>query len=286
MNKKNLIAALVTTLGLFSHAASALVNPAIPDDLSGWTCTGYCGSMLPEGDVVGSPALSSRYGFVSTYSSTAVGVAPLTLGDGQGINTETNGSKYVSGAFSAAAGQNVRMQFNFVSTDGKKYEDWAWARVVNAADNKTAAWLFTAQSSTSAPKSVVPGKVTSEFDAPSVITNYDSRDFVHQTANWAPLGDSNGSCFDATNTCGHTGWLESSITLAAAGNYKIEIGVTNYGDAQYDSALAFDFQGMKHSTAALTSPSITAAVPEPESYAMMLAGLALIGGIARRRKSV
>jgi len=34
----------------------------------------------------------------------------------------------------------------------------------------------------------------------------------------------------------------------------------------------------------LDNVSVTA-VPEPESYAMMLAGLALMGTIARRRKS-
>ena len=33
------------------------------------------------------------------------------------------------------------------------------------------------------------------------------------------------------------------------------------------------------------SPGSIAAVPEPETYAMLLAGLALIGGIARRRKA-
>jgi hypothetical protein len=32
-------------------------------------------------------------------------------------------------------------------------------------------------------------------------------------------------------------------------------------------------------------PSSVAAVPEPETYAMLLGGLALVGAIARRRKT-
>ena len=44
------------------------------------------------------------------------------------------------------------MQFNFLSTDGKGYDDYAWARLVNADQgNLTVAWLFTARSTNSGP---------------------------------------------------------------------------------------------------------------------------------------
>jgi len=42
--------------------------------------------------------------------------------------------------------------------------------------------------------------------------------------------------------------------------------------------------GDGYSGAVLDNVSVTAAVPEPETYAMMLAGLGLVGVIARRRK--
>lgn len=40
-----------------------------------------------------------------------------------------------------------------------------------------------------------------------------------------------------------------------------------------------------HAVAEIGSPGAIAAVPEPEGYAMLIAGLGLIGAIARRRKS-
>ena len=54
-----------------------------------------------------------------------------------------------------------------------------------------------------------------------------------------------------------------------AGTYFLHIAGTNIGSAQYSGTL-----------------SITSAVPEPETYGMMLAGLGLMGFVARRRKSV
>ena len=52
----------------------------------------------------------------------------------------------------------------------------------------------------------------------------------------------------------------------------------NWADTAYDTGMAFD--GIT-----IAGVPITPAIPEPQTYALMLAGLGVVGFMARRRKS-
>lgn len=276
-----LAAAAAAALGL----ASAQAAPVAPSgDLASWVCVGQCGSTPANGDITLSPLANPAYGYVTTAGSEALGASPLTLDpDSRGNGIENNGSRITSTAFHAAAGDQIDVMFNYVSTDGKGYDDYAWARLVDAGNGSTVAWLFTARSSNSATGNIVPGDVLrrEDFDPREVIVNYDAFEFTSKTADdpidWSPLGGSNGSCWrDNAAGCGFTGWLQSRHSFAAAGDYRLEVGVVNWGDWAYDSGLAFDVLGL---TAAAT------AVPEPATWQLVaLAGL--VGGLKQRRRKL
>lgn len=272
----------------FAFIAAALtvgtagaVEIALPGDLSAWTCTGRCGASGNDGDIVGSPFGSPQYAYVSTSGSEAMGVSPLQLdSNSRGNGTETNGSKFVSPVFHASAGDRIDLQFNYVSTDGKGFDDYGWARVVDAVDGSLVAWLFTARSSNSGTGNIVPGDVVTkkEFDPKETIVNYADFNFHSKLADdpidWSPLGFSNGSCWKENAAgCGFTDWLHSRHAFAGGGDYRIEVGVVNWGDGAFDSGLAFDVVGL------------SAPVPEPASATLMLAALGAIGLKIRRRRS-
>lgn len=63
------------------------------------------------------------------------------------------------------------------------------------------------------------------------------------------------------------GWTNYTATVSGTGSDTFTVGFQN--DPSFDS---------------LDNFSVTAAIPEPETYAMLLAGLGLLGFAARRRK--
>lgn len=79
----------------------------------------------------------------------------------------------------------------------------------------------------------------------------------------------------------------ADIDVAMAGLSSSSSLYTVYGNLRngsYNHLNAFN-NWLAMTPPPLASGSISAPVPEPETYAMMLAGLGLVGGIARRRKA-
>lgn len=285
----NRLLALAAVAGITTQPAEAVgVNP----DLATWTCVGSCGMLPANGDISLSPFGSAQYAYLTTNQSTAHNVSPLDIvesGGGGADFAQTNGSAYTSSAFTLTAGESIEAYFNYVSTDGKGFDDYAWARLVNT-NGTTAAWLFTARSTNGNKQSVVPGNALSkasnnsvDFDPDEVIVNYQDFDFNTRTTqssnfnpiDWAPLGDWNGTCWrDNAEGCGFTGWLLSRVA-PGAGTYRLEIGVVNFGDEAWDSGIAFDLQGLTGAQA----------VPVPAALWLMASGISALFALGVRRRS-
>jgi hypothetical protein len=249
---------VATAVALLSHAASAQsFSSGLP---AGWTGSGTYGTSAANGVVTLAPGGGSQYGFVSTDGG-VTGVSPFDL------SGNTTGSVLRSTIFSAQAGDALDFNFNYVTSDGAGYSDYGWARLLNT-DLTQAALLFTARTTTSG--NTVPG-----FGLPATTATVSPSSIIGGAPVWSALGSSSNTCW--SGGCGYTGWVSSTFSIASSGNYILEFGVMNWSDTAYQTGLAFD--GI--TIAGTPIP----AVPEPESLAMMLAGLGLVGAIARRRQT-
>jgi hypothetical protein len=217
-------------VALFTQVAHSDFIGGIP---SGWTCTGNCGVDGDNGDVTLSPLGNSKYGYVSTLDG-LTGVSPFNLGSA--TDGTKDGSKLVSSAFTAAAGDNLKFHFNYVTSDGSGFADYGWARLLNASDKSQAALLFTARTKTSG--NIIPGQGMPPPDAAIPNAPIIVGTGIEEGPQWSALGEDSGRCFD--DGCGYTGWVLSSFNITSSGSYLLEFGVTDWDDEIYSSGLAFD----------------------------------------------
>lgn len=291
MHKSSGLTTLLMNNKLRAFIGFALLAFTSQSAMASWTCTGNCGTSTANG-VVTAPPGSTSYGYVTTNGGVS-NIAPYvfnnnTINNG-GTNTTTNGSTLLSSSFSATAGQNLSINFNYVTSDGAGYPDYAWARLLNASNGTQAALLFTA--TTMPTGNTVPGQgltlpgqtalitpnaILTPNYVPIIATGYSTGGAGPV---WVPLGASSGTCWNVG--CGYTGWVNSSFTITSAGTYMLQFGVVNANDNLYQSGLAFSGATIGVDTI----PTTTTPVPEPETYEMLLAGLGLMGFMVRRKKS-
>lgn len=247
-----------TILGLGIAAAGLSMLPATM--ASAVTCIGDCGSMGANGVVTTAPS-GGAYNYVSTLGGVD--------GVGLGLGSETTGSVYTTNSFTAAAGEVLTFHFNYVTHDGAGYADYAWVSLAGAADLT----LFTARTTPSG--NTVPGFGMPDI-ASGVTLNPEAVTITPGGPDWAALG-SGDNCY--ANGCGYTGWVQMNYAIETAGTYTLNFGVVNWSDSSYQSGLAWD-------GALIGEVPIdpTPGIPEPGTWALMIAGFGLVGIAARRRR--
>ncbi|GGO68497.1 NF038132 family protein [Bowmanella pacifica] len=253
-NAVNAACLVLASMGLAGQASASL--------MTGWTGQGNFGGTAGDGDITTSPHGSAQFGYVSTNN----GVSGVGLPGVGGTGTPQDGSVALSPLFAAGAGDSLEFFFNYVTSDGAGYADYAWARLLDSSMNQVAL-LFTAR--TAETGDTVPG-----FDMPAPEATLDptSTPIIGGGPLWSVLGSDSGDCFD--DGCGYTGWIKASYNIANAGNYYLQMGVVNWDDNSYDSAMAFD---------GATVGGNVIGVPVPAPLALMGLGLLALG-FARKRK--
>jgi hypothetical protein len=254
---------IMTRVGLGAFALGLMLAPGAA---SAQSCVGTCGVLGADG-VVTAPPIGGSYRYVSTLGGPSGGGAI------PGSVTGTNGSRFTSSEFTAAAGSKLEFYFNYITSDGAGFSDFGWSALNNGADDLI---LFTARTTPSGD--TVPGFGLPGL-APGVVLSPGSTPIIPGGPVWSPLGSYSGSCY--STGCGYTGWIKSTYIIETAGTYTLKLGVANSVDTIYHSGLAF--AGLVIDDKPIDPTP--GAVPEPATWAMMILGFGLVGYSARRRSN-
>jgi hypothetical protein len=277
------IYALSVSAFFFGNASAVEVVPVFTKD----SCAGNCGATT--GGVIGSSPTGGNYGYISTENGTTA-AGSLNLKDEVGsivpLGAQT-GSSLTSSSFSVNANDHLGISFTYVTSDGGGFSDYAWARLLGPGGSSV--WLFEAMSNNQGKNPLEADFLnTSKYPAFSGSVVFDGKNSTFNTipdksaVDWNPIG-AGATCFlSGGNGCGYGNWTTTSFTFSQAGNYQLQMGVRNWGDAIYQSGLAFDYQGYGGVTSGAGVPS---PVPEPSTYVLLSIALALFGPMALRRRA-
>jgi hypothetical protein len=239
------------------------------------SCVGTCGTEGANGDVT-LPTGFSSYQFVTTNGGpTGGGNLPAIFGS-PGVNS-TNGSTFTTSPFSTTPGEMINFNFNFVTSDGAGFPDYAWAALISTGGG--ANYLIFSAETQPPPNNTVPGHTMPPLAPGASLVPPTSG--IHPGSGatggpvWNELGTSSGTCFAAG--CGLTTWIESMFNGEAAGNYMLEFGASNANDTLFDTGLAF---------AGVEVGGVPIGAPEPGSLGLLGVGLVGLAAAWRRKRGL
>lgn len=234
---------------------------------SGWTCVGNCGTNTAADGVVTLPPGGTSYQWISTLGGPS-GAGKLPVGP---TGVETNGSFAQTPTFSVSAGDSLSFYFNYITSDGGEFAEYAWAGLFQGT-SVFDSYLFTARTTPSG--NTVPGFGLPGLGAGVTLTPA-STAIIPGGPAFSPLGGYSGACFGAG--CGYTDWIQMTYTFTTAGLYSLGFGVTNAMDTAYDTAFAF--AGIAINEVPIDGKPL----PEPGTLVLLAIGLAGLAGLRRRQ---